>query len=181
MPVQGYSVEYRVLPNGTAYEGTVVLANSSGYQVYETGSLGERISVKVTNITLQGDCDPCRFNQTGEGAISFPKGNYILSYQAPVKENHITATYTDPYNVSVILPKGLDVRNPFLGVVSPGGSIGAVNNSSVTINWTGARSMELRFYDEQRESLLYMFGNFWIIIAIVLLTPYLLTMRRRGK
>jgi len=45
---------------------------------------------------------------------------------------------------------------------------------------TGARTtaVDLRFYDKNRETILYLFGNFWIIIAIVLLVPFFLTMRR---
>jgi hypothetical protein len=39
-------------------------------------------------------------------------------------------------------------------------------------------SVDLRFYDENRETLLYLFGNFWIIIAVVLLLPFMITMRR---
>lgn len=180
-PVQGLSIEYRVLPNGTAYNGTVQVEKSTGYQFYETGAMGERLPVKVTNISLSGECSPCTYNLSGDSGISYPEGNYTISYQGPVRENHIITSYEKPYNVSVILPWGLDVRNQFLGVVSPGGEITAINNTSVNVNWTGVRSVELRFYDQSRESLLYMFANFWFIIAFVLLTPFLITMRRKQK
>ena len=39
------------------------------------------------------------------------------------------------------------------------------------------RTFEIRFYDPWREKLLYLFGNFWIIIAIALLLPFLLIMK----
>jgi hypothetical protein len=143
--------------------------------------MGERLPVKVTNISLSGECSPCRFNISGDSGISYPEGNYTITYEGPIRENHIITSFEQPYNASVILPSGLDVRNPFLGVVSPGGEITAVNNTSVIVNWTGARSVELRFYDQGRESLLYMFANFWVIIAFVLLAPFLLSMRRKQK
>jgi hypothetical protein len=54
-PVHGLSIEYRVLPNGTLYEGTVQVEKSTGYQFYETGAMGERLPVKVTNISLIGE------------------------------------------------------------------------------------------------------------------------------
>jgi hypothetical protein len=179
--VQGLSIEYRVLPNGTSYNGTVQVEKSTGFQFYETGAMGERLPVKVTNISLSGACTPCTFNLSGDSGISYPEGNYTISFQGPVRENHIITSFERPYNVSVILPWGLDVRNPFLGVISPGGEITAINNTSVNVNWTGIRSVELRFYDQGRESLLYMFVNFWLIIAFVLLTPYLLSIRRKQK
>jgi len=180
-PVSGLSAEYQVLPNGSAYYGTVQVEKSTGYQFYETGVLGERVPVKVSNISLSGACQPCTFNASGDFAISYPPGNYTISYQGPIQDSHLVASYDNPYNVTVSLPQGLDVRNPFLGVISPGGEAQAVNNTSVTIQWTGVKSVEVRFYDQPRESLLYLFGNFWLIIAFVLLTPYLLTMRRKKK
>jgi hypothetical protein len=42
-------------------------------------------------------------------------------------------------------------------------------------------SIDLRFYDKSREDLLYLFGNFWIVIAVVLLLPFVITMRRKQR
>ncbi|HVP94779.1 MAG TPA: DUF5803 family protein [Methanoregulaceae archaeon] len=175
------SAEYQVLPNGNAYYGTVQVERSTGYQFFETGPLGERIPVKVNNVSLSGNCAPCTFNTSGDSAINYPEGNYTISYQGPLRDNHLITSYDSPYNVTVNLPAGLDVRNPFLGVISPGGEARLVDNTSVDIRWTGVRSIEVRFYDQPRESLLYLFGNFWLIIAFVLLTPYVLSMRRKKK
>ena len=180
-PVLGLSAEYQVLPNGSAYYGTVQVEKSTGYQFFETGALGERLPVKVSNVSLSGACEPCTFNMSGDSAISYPVGNYTISYQGPIRDSHLITSYDNPYNVTVSLPPGLDVRNPFLGVISQGGMATLVNNTSVEIQWTGVKSMEVRFYDQPRESLLYLFGNFWLIIAFVLLTPYLLSMRKKKK
>jgi Family of unknown function (DUF5803) len=170
-----------VLPNGSTYDAAVQVEKSTGYQFFETGPLGERLPVKVTNVSLTGNCAPCTFNMTGDTGITYPEGNYTILFEGPVRENHITTSYDNPYNVTIILPQGLDVRNPFLGVISPGGEVAVVDNTSVVVNWTGVKTIELRFYDQGRESLLYMFVNFWLIIAFVLLTPYLLTMGRKKK
>ncbi len=178
-PVSALSATYQVLPNGSAYYGMVQVEKSSGFQFYEIGVLGERVPVKVTNISLAGACEPCTFNASGDYAISYPLGNYTISYQGPIRDSHLVTGYDNPYNVTVTLTQGLDVRNPLLGVISPGGNARLVNNTTVEIQWTGARSVEVRFYDQARESLLYLFGNFWVIVAVVLLTPYLLSMRRK--
>jgi hypothetical protein len=180
-PVHGLSAGYQVLPNGSTYYGTVQVEKSTGYQFFETGPLGERIPVKVSNVSLSGECAPCTFNKSGDFAINYPEGNYTIAYQGPIRDSHLIASYDSTYNVTVSLPAGLDVRNPFLGVISPGGQARAINNTSVDIQWTGVRSVEIRFYDQPRESLLYLFGNFWLIIAFVLLTPYVLSMRRKKK
>jgi hypothetical protein len=174
---------YIILPNGTAYEANISIENATGYDFYETGPLGERVPIQVTNVRLTGPCDPCAFNRTGasNSAISFPKGSYWVHYQGPIRDYHLQGNFARPYFVEVVVPGNFDLRNPFLGMISPGGTIIPVDNTSLVAQWNGTRSFELRFYDEDRESLLYLFGNFWIIIAIVLLMPFLFSWMRRKK
>jgi hypothetical protein len=181
LPALALNADYYVAPNGSAYTGYLQVEKSTGYQFYEVGAIGERVPVKATDIILSGTCSPCTYNMSGDSGISYPEGNYTISYRAPVRESHLLFSYDRPYNVSVSLPEGLDVRNPLLGVISQGGKVSSPDNTSVIVNWTGARSAEIRFYDQERESLLYMFGNFWIVIAIVLLAPFLFTWRRKKR
>jgi hypothetical protein len=81
----------------------------------------------------------------------------------------------------VTLPPALSVKNPLLGMVSPGAAIISLDDGSTIVQWNETRSFELRFYDEGREELLLFFGNFWIILAIVLLIPFLMTWRRKEE
>ena len=46
------------------------------------------------------------------------------------------------------------------------------------IQWNKTLSADLRFYDQERETLLYFFLQFMGIIAVVMLLPFLLTMRK---
>ncbi|MCC7467564.1 MAG: hypothetical protein IT504_00050, partial [Burkholderiaceae bacterium] len=46
--------------------------------------------------------------------------------------------------------------------------------------WNSTKNAELRFYTENRVTLLTMFGQFWIIIAVVLLLPFLFTWKRKA-
>ncbi len=172
---------YTIFPNGSAYEAAVTTGNVTGYEFYETGPLGERVPIQVTNVSLSGNCTSCTFNWTNNNGISFPAGSYTIHYQGPIRDNHLQGTFDQPYWVEVVIPGEYDVRNPLLGVISPGGQITPVDNSSISVVWNGTRSFELRFYDQERESLLYLFGNFWIIIAVVLLLPFVMTWRRKKK
>lgn len=88
--------------------------------------------------------------------------------------------YDRIYQARIILPEGYDVRNPLIGYVGPGANVSAQGNQ-VVIAWNATRAIEVRYYDPERESLLYLFGNFWVIIAVVLLMPFLLTMRRSKR
>lgn len=168
-----------MLPNGTAYNASVELAGVDRFEFTELGVLGERIPVQAGNIRLLDNGTRCNFSAAGSGVITFPKGNYTLSYMAPLRDYHFQAVFTKPYNVSVSIPPGFDARNPLLAGISVGGTVLAGNDNSTTVTWNRTSAADLRFYDSGREALLYFFGNFWIIIAIVLLMPFLLTMRKK--
>jgi hypothetical protein len=165
------------------------VVNASEYPFEETGALGERVVVAVKNVSLEGDCSPCTFTWNRDRgileaspntSIHFPQGNYTVRFQGPVKDYHLVLAYSQPYRVEVTLPEGYGVQNFLLGYVAPGGQVSITGNTT-TIVWNSTRTADVRFYNREREDLLFLFGNFWIIIAIVLLMPYILTRRRKGS
>jgi hypothetical protein len=176
------SADYQVFPNGTAYLVSVEVSGADRYEFSDIGFLGEKVAINVGNVTVSGNCSPCEFNWTKDwgrpSAITFLRGNYTVSYIAPLKDNTLQAGYNNLYNVSVILPAELDVRNPLLASISPGANVTRFPDNTTLIQWNKIRSIELRFYDKWREQILYLFGNFWIVIAVVLLLPFLLMMKR---
>ncbi|MFA6225003.1 MAG: DUF5803 family protein [Methanoregula sp.] len=177
------SVDYKILPNGTAYTASVEISDTDRYEFADVGFLGENVVINVDNVTLTGNCSPsCEFNWSkGWGrpsAITFLRGNYTVSYVAPLKDNTLQAEYDKPYNVSVTLPAELDVRNPLLTSINPTANVTRFADNTTLIQWNKIRAFEIRFYDQWREQLLYLFGNFWIVFAIVLLLPFLLMMKR---
>ncbi len=176
------SADYRVFSNGTAYNASVEINDANRYEFAGVGFLGEKVAINVGNVNLSGNCSPCQFNWSKDwgrpSAITFLHGNYTVSYTAPLKDNTIQAGYNDQYNVSVMLPAELDVRNPLLASISPGANVTRFDDNTTLIKWMKIRTFEIRFYDPWREQLLYLFGNFWIIIAIALLLPFLLIMKK---
>lgn len=157
------------------------LTDAERYEFFETGVLGERVPLVVRDVVLSGACNPCGFTWDRDSVITFPRGNYTLSFQGPVRQNHFMAAFESARHVTVILPEGLDVRNPALGMISAGGVVTARDDGGVSVTWNATRVAEVRFYDRGREDLLYIFANFWVIIAIVLLVPFLLTWKKPGK
>jgi hypothetical protein len=179
VPCAALHAEYRVLPNGTAYNASVDVAGAERFDFFELGMLGERIPQKAGNVELWGNCSPCTFNQSGASSITFPKGTYTILYTAPLRDFHLVAAFGQPYSVNISLPEGFDVRNPLLAGISPMATIIGERDNSTTVQWDRTMSVDLRFYDQNREDLLYLFGNFWIVIAVVLLVPFMITVRRR--
>jgi hypothetical protein len=172
-----------VLSNGTAYTASIDIADASTYEFADVGVLGESIPVKVGNVNLSGNCSPCEFNWSnrwgGTSSVTFPKGNYTISFMAPLHDNHLQGAFRNPYNVSVSLPKEFDVRNPLLAGLSIGANVTRQPDNTTQVIWNKTASFDLRYYDANRESLLYLFGEFWIVIAVALLLPFLMLRRKQ--
>ena len=171
------SASFVIAPGGASYNATVEVVAADGFSFWDTGPLGERIPRTVTNVSLHGSCGNCSFDWTDPFTMNFTEGNYTILYSGPIMENHLQGNFDTPYHVSVVLPPGLDVRDPFLGVRSQGSEI-AVNDSNLTIDWNSTQSFEVRFYTPERERILFIFGVLWAIGLVLVLVPFLLS--RRG-
>lgn len=180
-PVAALDGSFAVLQNGSVYRGTIPLVDEETYAFTEPGFLGERVPLRVSDVRLlQEDREvPVTWSRPTE--IKFPKGNYTLEYSAPVKENHLVFTYQEPSAVEIRIPASFRVDNPLLGMVSMGGAVSRGQDNVTVIHWNATRNAEVRFYDEGRETLLSFFAQFWVVIAVVLLMPYLLTWRRKRE
>ncbi|HMA05713.1 MAG TPA: hypothetical protein VKO45_07275 [Methanomicrobiales archaeon] len=173
------NASFQVSPGGASYSAAVEVTEVSGHGFWDIGPLGERIPRPVSNVSLHGTCGNCSFNWIDPFTMNFTEGNYTILYTGQILENHLQGSFDGPYHVSVGLPPGLDVRDPLLGMRSPGSEIEA-NDSSLTIVWNGTTSFELRFYTPERERLLLAFGALWLFGLVLVLIPYLLS-RRAGE
>jgi hypothetical protein len=175
------SAEHWLSANGTLAHAEIETGFVGEYIFMENGVLGEMIPQYVDNVTLSNrSCTDCRYVREGEFRIHFSAGNYTLNYDIPVRDNHLQGGLSQPYNVTVHLPEGYDVRNPFLGSISRGGTIISEPEGGVRISWTGTRSWEVRYYDSFQEKILILFGTIWIMAVVVLVVPYFL-LRRKGR
>ncbi|MDH7593522.1 MAG: hypothetical protein QHG99_04095 [Methanomicrobiales archaeon] len=171
---------YEISEDGRSAIGAVELEDAEDYFFFEVGLLGERIPANVQNITLisrDALCNPCNFSREGS-VLEFQKGNYTLTYAREVRDNHFIAVFERPYDVEVILPSGLDVRNRLIGSISQGGVV-TEEEGHLSIRWNNTRMAECRFYEPFREVLLMTFFTFLGVVAVVLFVPFLLTGRRR--
>ncbi|MDD1675667.1 MAG: DUF5803 family protein [Methanomicrobiales archaeon] len=180
-PACAVEAEYWITGNASWYHASYALENSSEYAWWDIGLLGERIPLEVENITLlkrNGMEEMIPFTVIPPNRITFEAGDYQLSFDGVIRNNHLLVQFDTPSSVSVHIPEGLDVRNPLLGAVSPGATI-TEEGRGILIQWNETRMIECRFYDPFRETLLTTFLTFWGVVAIVLLLPFL--MRRRNR
>ncbi|WP_292519949.1 DUF5803 family protein [Methanoculleus sp.] len=168
---------FQVLPGGTAYEASIEVTGSE-HAFWSPGLMGERVPLQVEDIEVLGASGPVEYQDTGRGVITFPEGNYTITYRAPVRDNHLVAAFDTPYAITITLPEGLDVKNPLIGMISPGGTISSRPNGTTEVVWNQVTVAEARFYSPEREILLTTFGTVWLAVALVLILPLILSRRR---
>ena len=145
--------------------------------------MGENVPLTVSDVRLTTNGIPAGFNRStpwGQPqAITFAKGNYTVSYIAPLQDNHLQGVFEKPYNVNVTIPQEFDVRNPLLAGLSTGASVTRFPDNTTLVQWNRSYAFDLRFYDETREQLLFFFLQFMGILVVVLVViPYILSLKR---
>lgn len=168
-----------MLPDGTAYEASITVTGSE-HTFWTPGMLGERVPLQVEDVKVLGSAGPVEYREEGRGVITFPEGNYTITYRAPVRDNHLVVAFDTPYAVTVDLPGDFDVRNPLIGMASPGAVISTGPNGTTEIAWDQIRLVETRFYTPEREILLTTFGTVWLAVALVLILPIFISRRGGG-
>ncbi|MBN2735212.1 MAG: hypothetical protein JXQ82_10230 [Methanomicrobiaceae archaeon] len=180
--VSGLNAHYYVYDNATGYHAAVEIEDCESYEFIQPGVLGEKIPLQVSNITLyKSTGSNATFEDKGR-SISFEKGNYTAAYDAELKNKDFQVILSSPYNVTLYLPQGYDVKNPLLGMVSTGGIVSTIedgDNETITIEWTKKMFCEARFYDAFQVEILTIFGTFWIALVAVFLVPYLMTRKKK--
>ena len=175
----GLEAHYYVFDNATGYHALVETEDTDRYEFVQPGLLGEKVPLEAWNISLfykNGTEAP--FEDKGRH-IEFEKGNYTTGYDAEFKNKDFQVVYNRPYNSTLYLADGYDVRNPLLGMVSQGGEV-SENDGTISVSWTKKVFCECRFYDGFQEEILIIFGTFWIALLAVFLIPYLM-MRQKKK
>jgi len=184
-PAGALSADYMIFPNGTAYRASIEITDTSQYEFVDTGILGEPVPLIVGEVQLSGNCSPCRFNTTSPSftsnlmTLTFERGDYIVSYVSALHDNHLQVSFKNPYHVNITLPQEFAVQNPLLAGISPGANVTRFADNTTLIQWNRTMSADLRFYDMDREALLYFFLQFMGILAVVMLLPFLITMRKK--
>jgi hypothetical protein len=176
------SADYIIFPNGSAYQASIGITDTERYKFADMGSMGEDVPLPVSNVTLTRGDQPVPFNWSrpwgAPSSISFAKGNYTLSFIAPLHDNDLKAFYLKPYNVSVRLPQNFSVQNPLLASLSNGANVTRNADNSTTIQWTKVTSFDCRFFTQSQQDLLFFFLQFMGILFVVLIViPYVISMR----
>ena len=134
--------------------------------------MGENVPVAVGNVQLRSGEVPVNVTWSrpwgAPSSISFKKGNYTVSFTAPLKDNTLQPVYQKPYNVTVTVPQEFRVDNPLLAGLSTGANVTRNADNSTTIQWTKSYGFECRFYSQGQQDILFFFLQFMAILIFVL-------------
>lgn len=184
IPAGALSAEYSIYPNGTAYHATIGITGTERYTFADMGFMGEDVPLAAGGVELiQEDGLPAAYTWNrpwgAPSSIAFAKGNYTVSFVAPLGNNNLKAIYKKPYNVSVSIPQNFSVANPLLAGLSNGAHVTVHADNSTTVSWNDTYMFDLRFYSLGQQDILFIFFQFMAILIFVLVViPYVISMRK---
>lgn len=173
VPSSGAAISYQISENGTAFHAGAEITGER-FDFVQSGMLGERVPMAVTNVSVTQNGTAISYTTDREG-VRFPPGNYSVGFDGKVSGNAFQTVYSEPQQVTVRLPERFRVDNPLLTSLQPSGATVIREGNLTEIRWEKARYIDIRFYDQGQENLLGIFGQFWLIIAVMLLLPFILS------
>ena len=179
-PAAADTADFTVSENGSVLFAEARFSGSS-YLLVTPGILGEDVELEtVSNLTLISEDGTVVEPKNTKGTLTFPEGNYTLTYEVPISSGFVYAKFPEFFDVTVTLPKPYTTGNKILGTVSSGGIIkGDAEKTVVTFNQTKAAS--LTFYEDNREPLLYAFLAGWLIVLALAWMRYRKIKKNRMK
>ena len=180
VPAAANTADFTVSENGTVLYVEAEFFGSS-YLLVTPGILGEDVALEtVSSLTLISEDGTVVEPKNTKGTLTFPEGNYTLTYEVPISAGFVYAKFPEFFDVTVTLPKPYTTGNKILGTVSSGGIIKEdAEKTVVTFNQTKVAS--LTFYEDNREPILYAFLAGWLVILALAWMRYRKIKKNRMK
>ena len=180
VPAAANTADFTVSENGSVLYAEAKFSGSS-YLLVMPGLLGEDVALEdVRNLTLTNENGTVVEPKNTKGTLTFPEGNYTLTYSLPIAGGFVYAKFPTAYNVTVTLPKPYTTGHLILGTVSGGGVISADAEQTV-VTFTQTKSVSLTFYEENREMILYAFLAGWLVVLALAYMRYRKIKKNRLK
>ena len=168
----GNTAVYEAAENASSYSADISFTNLDKFYLVSPGFFfglgGDEALAGISDLTLTDV-------STGEvitpeevkGTLTFPKGDYTLSYTAPINDGEIYLKYPEKFDVTVIIHDPYTTGHMVLGPVGEKGIV-TKTDLQTTVTYTGIEKTSLRIYDKNREFILYGFFGVWAVIVLIL-------------
>ena len=180
VPAAANTADFTVSENGSVLYAEAKFSGSS-YLLVMPRLLGEDVALEdVRNLTLTDENGTVVEPKNTKGTLTFPEGNYTLTYSLPITSGFVYAKFPTAYNVTVTLPEPYTTGHLILGTVSGGGVISADAEQTV-VTFTQTKAVSLTFYEENREMILYAFLAGWLVVLALAYMRYRKIKKNRLK
>jgi len=177
--VAANTAEYTVSPDGKTVSVVVTLENQESFDIKNAGLFGDSAIKDVTNLKLVRSDGTVVTPKNNNGTYTFDKGNYTLTYTAPIENYTIYGKYPAKYNVKIIIPAPYDTGHVILGTVQNNGQITKEGTNTV-VTYKDTDKVQVTFYENIRVTILYIFLAVWGAVCIGILIWYL-HIRKRNR
>ena len=179
-PVENTAV-YTIAEDGKSFSADIYFSDLDTFLIVAEGlfwGLGGDAELKgVTDIVLTNtDTGEVVTPKVTNGVLTFPKGNYHLTFTAPIEGglfggNSLYLKYPAKFDVTVYIPDPYTTGHLVLGKINEGGVVSHTDSGTV-VTYTGIEKTTVPFYDKSREMLLYVFAGIWVLILIIAIVRY---------
>lgn len=177
----GNTAVYTVADDGKSFTADIYFSNLETFPIVEEGlfwGLGGDAELKgVTDMVLTNtDTGEVVTPEAANGVLTFPKGNYHLTFTAPIEGglfggNSLYLKYPAKFDVTVYIPEPYTTGHLVLGKINDGGVV-SYTGSGTVVTYTGIEKTTVPFYDKSREMVLYVFAGIWVLVLIVAIVRY---------
>ena len=177
----GNTAVYTVAEDGKSFTADIYFSNLETFSIVAEGlfwGLGGDAELKgVTDMILTNlDTGEVVTPKAANGVLTFPKGNYHLTFTAPIEGglfggNSLYLKYPAKFDVTVYLPDPYTTGHLVLGKINDGGVVSHTDSGTV-VTYTGIEKTTVPFYDKSREMLLYVFAGVWVLVLIIAIVRY---------
>jgi len=174
------TAEYTVSPDGKTVSVVVTMENQESFDIKNAGIFGDSAIKDVTNLQLIRDDGTVVTPKNNNGTYTFDKGNYVLSYTAPIENYTIYGKYPAKYNVRIVLPPPYDTGHVILGTVQNYGEVSKEGTNTV-VTYTDTDKVQITFYENFRVIILYIFVGVWGAVCLGVLFWYLHMKKKRKQ
>lgn len=179
-PAAANTADFTVAENGSVLYAEAQFSGSS-YLLVSPGFMGEDVAVEnVFDLTLTAEDGTVVEPENSKGKLTFPDGNYTLTYSLPISGGFVYAKFPTEYDVTVTLPAPYTTGHLILGTVSSGGVITKEEDKTV-VTYNQTKAVSLTFYEDNREPILYAFLAGWLVVLALVYLRYRKIKKNRLK
>ncbi|HJJ48508.1 MAG TPA: DUF5803 family protein [Methanocorpusculum sp.] len=176
------SAEFVVSENGKLLNVTAHLVQQSTFTLVKPGFFQDE-ALTPKNFSLTDANGTAVEYKVSKSTVSFPKGDYTLSYTQEISDSTVYAKFPVAYSAKVYLPAKFRTGHPVLGTVSAGGVISGSDKEGfgTMVTYANTKTVDVKFYEQGRDMWLYGFLGVWGVVLLIVYGRYRMYRKRSLK